>query len=92
MVERQHYENEDHRSEWSERGRSPGGSRMVVDPEGRTWTVREIDAAHVPGARARRSLIFDTAGCCFRVWQYPQDWRDLLNDELLALGRIGCDD
>jgi hypothetical protein len=36
--------------------------------------------------------VFDTVGCCFRVWEYPLDWRDLTNAELLAVGRITRDD
>jgi hypothetical protein len=68
------------------------GSRVAVDPQGRTWTVRETDSTHVPGARARRSLIFDSVGCCFRVWHYPPDWRDLTTAELLALGQVTRDD
>jgi hypothetical protein len=92
MVEQNRYESENSSSRWSEDVRRPLGSRIAVDPAGRAWTVREMDAAHVPGARAGRSLIFDTVGCCFRVWQYPLDWRDLPAAELLALGRIVCDD
>ena len=70
----------------------PMGSRVAADPYGRFWTVREVDASNVPGAQARRSLIFDTAGHCFRLWSYPLDWRELSPRELLVLGRIVPDD
>lgn len=91
MVEPDHHENAGSTAQWR-----PGtgrflGCRIVVDREGRPWTVREADATHVPGARAERCLIFDTSGYCFRVWQYPFDWRELTNGELLALGRVTCD-
>ena len=66
--------------------------RTVVDDHGRVWTVRETDTSKVPGARAPWSLIFDTDGYCFRVWSYPLDWQELSNGELLALGRVICDD
>lgn len=69
-----------------------GASRILIGPEGRAWTVYETYAAHVPGARALQCLIFDTTGHCFRVWQYPIDWRELPAAELLALGRITPDD
>jgi hypothetical protein len=92
MVEHDRNESATVTPQWRDRVGRSLDSRLAVDPEGRAWTVREADATHVPGARARRSLIFDTVGYCFRVWQYPLDWRDLTNVELLALGRITCDD
>jgi hypothetical protein len=92
MVEHDGHERTDVGSQWRNRAGHSSGSRVAVDRQGRAWTVREMDAARVPGARARRSLIFDTAGHCFRIWQYPVDWRDLTTHELLALGGIGRDD
>jgi hypothetical protein len=72
--------------------RHSGGSRVLADPTGRAWTVYETVTAHVPGARAQQCLIFDTTGHCFRVWQYPIDWRELTTAELLALGGVTPDD
>ena len=92
MVEHDSYERADGVSQWRDSAGHRSGSRLAVDRQGRAWTVREMDAVHVPGARGRCSLIFDTVGHCFRIWQYPMDWRDLTNGELLALGRIICDD
>lgn len=92
MVEYDRYERAAVTPEWRDSNGRSLRSRVAVDPQGRAWTVREADATHVPGARARHSLIFDTVGYCFRVWQYPLDWRELTNAELLALGRITCDD
>jgi hypothetical protein len=92
MVEQDRHESVEVTPQWRDSVKQSLGSRMAVDPQGRAWTVRETDATHVPGARARRSLIFDTVGCCFRVWHYPPDWRDLTTAELLALGKVTCDD
>jgi hypothetical protein len=56
-----------------------------VDPGGVTWTVREADTTRVPGARAPRCLIFETAGHARRAWKYPPDWPTLGDEGLLAL-------
>lgn len=92
MGEKDRYENVEDTPQWRGRVAHYPGSRVAVDPQGRTWTVREMDATHVPGARARQSLIFDSTGCCFRVWNYPPDWRELTTSELLAIGQVTCDD
>ncbi|HJU68346.1 MAG TPA: hypothetical protein VJ650_08850 [Gemmatimonadaceae bacterium] len=92
MGEMNRYEHLEDPQHWRGKIAHSPGSRVAVDSQGRAWTVREADATHVPGARARQSLIFDTPGCCFRVWHYPSDWRDLSTSELLALGQVSCDD
>jgi hypothetical protein len=92
MGEENRYEIADVAARSRHRIRHSAGSRVLVDPEGRAWTVYETDAAHVPGARALQCLIFDTTGYCFRLWRYPIDWRELTSAELLALGRITPDD
>lgn len=49
------------------------------------WSVVEVDAAAVPGARASRCLLFSRPECIRRVWDYPADWRTLDDDALTAL-------
>jgi hypothetical protein len=92
MAEKERYEPAPIAQQWRDAVRDFYGSRQAVDPTGRAWTIREADAAHVPGSRGRRALIFDTEGHCFRVWSYPLEWRELTTAELLALGRIVRDD
>lgn len=92
MSEQNRSEVADVAPRWLHGVRHSVGSRVLVDPQGRAWTVYEADAAHVPGARALHCLIFDTTGHCFRVWRYPIDWRELTTSELLALGQITPDD
>ena len=92
MVDQDRHEPGDGAPQWRDGIKRSVNSRVAVESTGRTWTVRETDATHVPGARAPSCLVFDTVGCCFRVWQYPLDWRDLTNAELLAVGRITRDD
>jgi hypothetical protein len=55
--------------------------------EGQRWQVRELDASHVPGARAERCLICESTEVIRRLWSYPNDWVTL-DDE--ALWRL-CD-
>jgi hypothetical protein len=49
------------------------------------WSVVEVDAHAVPGARAARCLLFTCPGCIRRVWDYPADWRTLGVGALAAL-------
>ena len=53
--------------------------------DGIQWHVHEANAAHVPGARRDRCLIFDSDGIVRRVWTYPSDWMKLTDDALWAL-------
>jgi hypothetical protein len=53
--------------------------------DGIQWHVHEANAAHVPGARRDRCLIFDSDGIVRRVWTYPADWMNLTDDALWAL-------
>jgi hypothetical protein len=41
------------------------------------WSVVEVDAGAVPGARGARCLLFTREDCIRRVWDYPADWRTL---------------
>ncbi|MFL5574596.1 MAG: hypothetical protein ACJ79S_01275 [Gemmatimonadaceae bacterium] len=57
------------------------------DDSGTHWTVREVDASSVPGARASRCLIFDSGSVARRIWRYPLDWDALPPRTLLGLMR-----
>ena len=41
------------------------------------WSVVEVDAATVPGARGSHCLVFTREDCVRRVWDYPADWQSL---------------
>jgi hypothetical protein len=64
-------------------------STSFTDPGGIIWTVREADTTRVPGARASRCLIFETAGYARRAWTYPPEWRTLDDEGLLLLMLAG---
>lgn len=49
------------------------------------WSVVEVDAATVPGARGSHCLVFTREDCVRRVWDYPADWQSLDDDGLVAL-------
>jgi hypothetical protein len=63
-------------------------SRVLTDPDGRSWTVKEVPSRHVPGALGEFSLIFDTEMYCRRVWTYPSDGHELADEVLLRVGRV----
>jgi hypothetical protein len=50
------------------------------------WSVREIDARGVPGARGETCLIFEWPEAVRRVWTFPRNWWEL-DDEALWLVR-----
>ena len=54
------------------------------DPRGREWHAREIDAS-LPGHSQQRCLIIESSEAVRRVWQYPNEWRALPLDALVAL-------
>ena len=56
-----------------------------VDGEGLGWRVVECAAAHVPGSRGPRCLIFLSEGLVRRVWSFPPEWRTLAPVALEAL-------
>ena len=49
------------------------------------WSVVEVDAATVPGARGSYCLLFTREECVRRVWDYPADWQSLDDAELAVL-------
>jgi hypothetical protein len=67
----------------------PNSTPLVfVQPTGDSflhWTVVEVDARGVPGARGASCLVFTRLDCIRRVWTYPADWRALDVDALIAL-------
>jgi len=58
--------------------------RVVVDPHGNEWSVREVDTPQ-PWAHGTRCLIFSSSTIVRRVWSYPSDWSRLSSRELLDL-------
>jgi hypothetical protein len=61
------------------------GSRVVVDPTTSTpWVVVEIrDAAY--DRRGGRSLVFSTDGVMRRVRNFPANWYELSDSDLLEV-------
>ena len=60
--------------------------RTVIDFEGTTWHVKEIDASALPGNRGPRCLIFETQELMRRIWHYPERWYELPDAALLVIG------
>ena len=60
------------------------GERLVERGD-RHWTLREMDARGVPGARATRCLICESTEVIRRLWDFPNNWRQLGDAELAAL-------
>ena len=68
--------------------RRRGHRRSVLDASGNSWQVYERDAAHEPGARGERCLMFECERAWRRAWHYPVGWEELSEEELRAIGRI----
>lgn len=60
-------------------------ARAYVDARGVSWTVREVACGDEPWAKGTRCLVFAADTAIRRVWRYPADWHQLLNDQLEAL-------
>jgi len=60
--------------------------RVVGGGDGRQWVVRELSPP-VTDRRGTNSLVFATESLIRRVRNYPHDWYDCSDDELLALSR-----
>ena len=69
--------------------RMKAGERLVERGD-RRWTLREMDAREVPGARAATCLICESTDVIRRFWRYPRDWRSLEDDDLAALCEAGA--
>ena len=68
-------------------GHQVGRSRMYADTHGTGWHVYEWEAGDEapPERRGRRCLVFEAAHVTSRLWDYPEDWRELPPDRLEAL-------
>ena len=62
-----------------------GPGERLVERGDRHWTVREMDARGVPGARAPTCLICESTEVIRRLWDYPNDWRKLDDAALVRL-------
>lgn len=60
-------------------------TRIVVDPQGRQWTVRELEGPSYDRRTTARSLVFVCDDAMRRVRNYPADWFDWSNDALYGL-------
>jgi hypothetical protein len=49
------------------------------------WRIREMNAGGIPGALGSRCLICESDDIVRRIWTYPDNWRDLPDDELLRV-------
>ena len=62
------------------------GPRLLRDEStGETITVVERRADGVAGARGPASLFFSTDRGFIRLWDYPDDWDDMADADLMAL-------
>jgi hypothetical protein len=64
--------------------------RLLRNPDaigGSEWVIREMDTGHLPGAKANGCLICESAedGVVRRVWDYPEHWYQLPDEELRRL-------
>ena len=48
--------------------------RIFRDGAGALWTVLEVEAAGMVGARGPRCLVFECGAAVRRVWHYPSEW------------------
>ena len=69
-------------------GEPPGpDEREFLDPDFVAWRVVERSCAGVPGARRERCLVFASAWAIRRVYEFPDHWRQLPVEALVALSR-----
>jgi hypothetical protein len=63
------------------------GGRTFTEPtDGSQWYVVEVDGSRVPGACGRpRCLIFVSERVVRRVWEFPDEWYLLADDDLAAV-------
>lgn len=75
--------------EWQARdARVIGGPRLVRDKSNDLIiTIVERWAHGVTGARAPACLVFSTDLGFTRMWEYPANWNDLSDAELVELSR-----
>jgi len=64
------------------------GPRLVLDRKtGETMSVVERRAGSVVGARGPACLLFSTDRGFTRLWDYPADWHELTDAELISLSQ-----
>ena len=63
----------------------PTPGERILQRGDEMWTVREVSAHRVPGARGARCLICEYASVVRRLWDYPDNWHALTDTDLLAL-------
>jgi hypothetical protein len=69
--------------------RSPDDGRRIY-ADGIEWEIYEQDTTRTPGATHSSSLIFSSQDLVRRLWQYPANWLQLSDRELLTLcGEVG---
>ena len=56
-----------------------------LEHENVRWTVGEVDARRVPGARSDRCLICESGEVVRRLWKYPENWTELDDESLWEL-------
>lgn len=67
------------------------GPRLVRDSRtGEMVSVVERRADGVAGARGPSCLIFSTELGFTRIWDYPRNWKDIGDDELIGLTSSLC--
>jgi hypothetical protein len=59
--------------------------RIFRDGTGALWTVLEVEAAGMAGARGPRCLVFECGAAVRRVWHYPAEWGEWNAEKLEAL-------
>lgn len=59
--------------------------RRWIVRDGERWTITEVDARDVPGARGDYCLICESDLSVRRLWKYPADWHRVEDEKLLAL-------
>ena len=66
-------------------GTARGAEVTFTGLDGTWWRVYEAEGAKVPGSRGARCLCFDSAWVIRRVWNFPDNWRQLVAMDLEAL-------
>jgi len=49
------------------------------------WLIVEMDCRGQPGVRAAHCLVCENTAVVRRVWQYPENWYSLSDDELIQV-------
>ena len=62
----------------------PNNIRRIY-ADGVEWEVYEQDTSRTPGATHSSSLIFSSQDLVRRLWQYPANWLQLSDPDLLEL-------